>query len=68
MTKTIKISGMHCQHCVVAVTQALQEIAGVTKVEVSLENAQAVVEAEGVTDAALTEAVEDIGFDVEEVK
>ncbi len=68
MTRTIKISGMHCPHCVAAVKQALEEVTGVTNVEVSLENEQAVVEAEGVNDAVLTETVEDIGFDVVEVK
>ncbi len=64
MTKTIRISGMHCAHCTAAVTAALQAVAGVSSVSVSLEKQQAVVEAEGVADAALQAAIEDIGFDV----
>ena len=42
MTKTIAIEGMHCQHCVGAVKEALAAVAGVTSVVVSLENNNAV--------------------------
>ncbi len=64
MIKTISIEGMHCQHCVAAVTEALNGVAGVEKVAVSLENNNAVVEGNGFADTALKEAVEDTGFDV----
>lgn len=64
MTKTIAIEGMHCQHCVAAVNDALAAVAGVTSVKVSLEKNNAVVEGEGLNDAALKAAVEDTGFDV----
>lgn len=68
MIKVVKISGMHCIHCVGAVKNALEELAGVTKVDVSLENGEATIEAADVSDAALQEAIEDIGFDVVEIK
>ena len=64
MTKTIAIEGMHCQHCVAAVNAALEAVSGVTSVKVSLEKNNAVVEGEGLDDAALKAAVEDTGFDV----
>lgn len=64
MTKTIAIEGMHCQHCVAAVTEALKAVSGVTSVQVSLEKNNAVVEGTGLEDAALKAAVEDTGFDV----
>lgn len=64
MTKTIAIEGMHCQHCVAAVTEALKDVSGVSSVQVSLEHNNAVVEGEGFNDAALKAAVEDTGFDV----
>lgn len=64
MTKTIAIEGMHCQHCVAAVTEALKAVSGVTSVQVSLEKNNAVVEGAGLEDAALKAAVEDTGFDV----
>lgn len=68
MTKTISIVGMHCQHCVAAVNEALQAVPGVTSVSVSLENNNAVVEGANLDDAALKAAVEDTGFDVIAVK
>ena len=64
MVKTIAIEGMHCQHCVQAVNEALAAVAGVTSVAVSLEQNNAVVNSENLDDAALKEAVEDMGFDV----
>lgn len=64
MVKTIAIEGMHCEHCVKAVTDALAAVAGVDKVAVSLADNNAVVEGAELDNAALTEAIEDIGFDV----
>lgn len=68
MIKTISIEGMHCQHCVAAVNEALQAVPGVTSVAVSLENNNAVVEGASLDDTALKAAVEDTGFDVIAVK
>ena len=68
MIKEIKIDGMHCMNCVAAVKRELEALEGVSKVDVSLEEAQAIVEAEGVSDDALQAAIEDIGFDVVEIK
>ncbi len=42
-TETIPVYGMTCGHCVKAVTMALQDVAGVRRAEVSLENASACV-------------------------
>ncbi|MDR3075684.1 MAG: copper chaperone CopZ [Synergistaceae bacterium] len=42
-TKTIKIEGMSCEHCVKAITKAVGALAGVESVKVSLENAAAEV-------------------------
>jgi copper chaperone len=39
--KTIKIKGMTCNHCVMAVTKALKEIDGITNVKVDLQKAEA---------------------------
>ena len=68
MIKEIKIEGIHCPNCVAAVKRELEALEGVSKVDVSLEEAQAIVEAEGVSDDALQAAIEDIGFDVVEIK
>lgn len=39
--KTVKVKGMSCQHCVMAVTKALKEIEGLTEVVVDLDKGQA---------------------------
>lgn len=64
MTKTLNVTGMMCQHCVMHVTKALEGVAGVSAVDVSLEAGTATVEAgEGVTDEALVAAVADAGYE-----
>jgi copper chaperone len=68
MIRTIKIEGMHCMNCVAAVKRELEALEGVSKVDVNLEDAQAIVEAEDVADETLQEVIEDIGFDVVEIK
>jgi copper chaperone len=67
MEKTLRVDGMTCNHCKSAVTNALQELEGVQKVDVSLEKGEAsVVYEEGkVTEADLKNAVEEQGYDVE---
>ena len=39
---TVKIKGMSCNHCVMAVTKALKEIDGVKDVKVDLEKGEAI--------------------------
>ena len=66
MTRTLNVTGMMCQHCVAHVTKALEGVAGVSSVSVSLENGTATVEAaEDVTDEALVAAVVDAGYEAE---
>jgi len=36
--RTIKVNGMSCQHCAKAVTKALEEIQGVSGVNIDLSN------------------------------
>jgi copper chaperone CopZ len=58
----LSITGMNCQHCVSAVRKALEGVPGVETVDVSLDQAQAVVSGSADADAMVT-AVEDAGFD-----
>jgi len=63
MTKTLRIEGMSCMHCVGAVTKALGAINGVNDVKVDLESKTATVEMSGtITDDILRAAVEDAGY------
>lgn len=67
--KTILIEGMQCNHCKMTVEKALNSINGITKVEVSLENKNAVIECEkDVDDKDIKEAIEEQGFKVKEIK
>jgi copper chaperone len=50
MTSTIKIKGMSCQHCVMAVTKALKEIEGLSSVNVDLQDGSATIEHSGPID------------------
>ncbi|MFP4395895.1 MAG: heavy-metal-associated domain-containing protein [Anaerolineales bacterium] len=62
--ETFKIEGMSCQMCVKHVTKALQGVAGVSAVEVSLEDEAAQVSYDpDVADvAAFKAAVSDAGY------
>lgn len=64
MKKTIRIEGMSCEHCVNSVTTTLNEIKGISSVVVSLDEKTAVIQAEGVEDSIIKQAIDDIGFDV----
>lgn len=69
MEKTISIEGMMCSHCTGRVQKALEAVAGVSKVEVSLENKNAVVTlAENVADDTLKAAVTDAGYEVKSIR
>jgi len=69
MKKTLIIEGMSCQHCVRHVTQALEEIEGVTSADVSLESKSAVVDFEGKVDySTLENAVKEVGYTVKDIK
>jgi len=59
------VDGMSCGGCVKSVTGAISQLAGVSKVDVSLERKVATVEYDGaaVTPAAIIAAIETAGFD-----
>ena len=67
MTTTISIEGMMCAHCQAHVEKALKEVAGVTEVNVSLENKNAVVTGDASVET-LKQAVVDAGYEVTDVK
>ena len=61
----LKVTGMTCEHCEKAVTNALSDVAGVDKVvDVSRERQEAIVEGAAETEALLA-AVRDVGYEVE---
>ncbi len=63
--RTIKVEGMSCDHCVMAVTRALEGIEGVKNVKVNLKKGQATFdEAAPVDLKTIKERVEDAGYKV----
>lgn len=68
MDKTLYIEGMNCNHCKMRVEKALNKLDGVT-VEVDLDNKLAKVTlSKEYDDKALINAVEDVGYDVVDIK
>lgn len=66
--KTISIEGMQCNHCKMTVEKVLRAIDGVTNVEVSLENKNAVIESSReIDDNKIKEVIKEAGFDVTDI-
>lgn len=66
MTITLQVQGMTCGHCKAAVTNALQALDGVSRVEVHLQEGTVDVEYDEtkVSIEKLKEAIEEQGYDV----
>ncbi len=64
---TLKVTGMTCHHCVMAVTNALEGVDGVSRADVSLEEGRAVVEYDDATATLdqMTAAVAEEGYEAE---
>ncbi len=64
--ETIKVKGMSCQHCVMAVTKALNEIEGIENVTVDLERGEASFdETKPVDRDTIRKRISDAGYEVE---
>ncbi len=62
-TSTYTVVGMTCGHCVNAVTEEVQQVPGVTGVDVDLASGGLTVTSESsVDDAAVAAAVEEAGY------
>ncbi|BCJ98451.1 heavy-metal-associated domain-containing protein [Anaerocolumna chitinilytica] len=65
MIKKITIDGMSCEHCVNHVTEALKELNGVVKVEVSLASNNAIIEtSQDVKDGDIKSSIDEAGYEV----
>lgn len=69
MKKVVTVDGMMCMHCVSHVKEALSKVAGVSDVEVSLDDKTATLYCEdSVTDQMLMDAVKEAGYTPVSVK
>jgi len=60
---TYTVSGMSCAHCEAAVTEEVEQVAGVEAVEVDLETKRVVVRGAGVSDDEVRAAIREAGYD-----
>ncbi len=68
MNRTLTIEDMSCQHCVMRVKTALEQLDGVEKVDVDLENKSADVQLkQDIDESTLTSAVQETGYTVSAV-
>lgn len=69
MVKTMSIFGMSCKNCVAHVKGALEELPQVESAKVSLQEQNAVITLkEEISDEVLKETIEEIGYDVKEIR
>ena len=66
-TKTYSVRAMHCGHCKTAVTSELTAVAGVDDVAVDLDTKLVTVTGRDLDDRALRAAIDEAGYDSEEV-
>jgi copper chaperone len=57
------VAGMTCDHCKVAVTEEVAQVAGVTSVDVELETKLVRVRGTDVDGAAVVAAIDEAGYD-----
>jgi copper chaperone CopZ len=59
----VSIQGMHCQHCMMKVNQALSSIPGVSNIHVDLMEEQATLDSESALDPKIVkEKISAVGF------
>jgi copper chaperone len=61
--ESIKIKGMSCQHCVGSVKKALEDISGLSKITVNLNEGEATFENDSVGREEIRAAISKIGFE-----
>ena len=66
---TVKIEGMHCEHCAMKVKNALEALEVVSKAKVNLKEKEAVVSSKNELDnEAVKKAISEVGFEVVNIK
>jgi len=61
---TYSVPGMSCGHCRAAITSEVEQVAGVSSVDVDLDAKRVTVAGERLDDAAVRAAIDDAGYDV----
>jgi copper chaperone len=61
---TYSVPGMSCGHCRAAITAEVENVAGVSSVEVDLDTKRVTVAGHALDDSAVRAAIEEAGYDV----
>ncbi len=61
---TFTVPGMSCGHCKAAITEEVEQVAGVTAIDVDLASKRVTVTGSGVDDAAVRAAIDEAGYEV----
>ena len=65
MANILKVKGMSCQHCVMSVTKALNQLEGIESVQVDLAKGEVRFDnKKEVPSGRIVKAIEDAGFEV----
>ncbi len=65
MSSVLKVKGMSCQHCVMAVTKALNQLDGIQAVEVDLQKGEVRFEnTKALAGNRIEKAITDAGYEV----
>ena len=67
MKKTLAITGMSCNHCVMAVRGALDAVEGLDVLDVSIGSADVAIQDATIEDSRLSVVIEEEGFTLTEV-
>lgn len=65
-THIYRVPGVTCEHCVTAITREVGMIPGVESVQVDLEQKLVTVDGSAGLDAAVREAIDEAGYDVDD--
>lgn len=63
-TRTLSIDGMHCEHCVEVVREALESVRGVSVERVEVGAADVAYDSSEVSEDQLATVLEDAGYDL----
>lgn len=62
------VPGVSCEHCRVSITKEVGAVAGVDSVDVDLDERLVTVRGARVDDAAVRAAIDEAGYDVDEIR
>jgi copper chaperone len=62
---TYSVPGVSCEHCVTALTDEVQKVAGARTVEVDLAAKRVTVTGSGLDEAAIRDAIDEAGYEIE---